>query len=322
MIATTLMGFLAVFFAFLARYRNMRYGLTLSFLLIFLFLALRYQFGNDYNSYLGIFEEINSYASFNLFDKTIHVEPGWIVLCKLFKPLGFFAMVAVLALLNCIIYYRFIKSYLPVQYYWLAVFIYLFDPGFMLTHASAMRQSLTIAIFIFSIKYIFKKDAIRYILCIVIAWFFHSSALVLLPVYFLGLVNWKINKVTATIFFLLFLSLFVFSSSIMPYINQLVSVYFDQYEFYQDPGSVGSGLGILYVSITFLLILYFDRFQDKETSLLFKIGIISFIFIPLSLLIQLIGRMGMYFKVSLIIAYPLIQMNLHKKAYRKVFICS
>lgn len=322
MIATTVIGILSVFFAFLARYKNIQFGLKISFSLVFMFLALRYNFGNDYKEYLQNFISVNKVLQINYFNNQFHFEPGWLFLCRSFKPLGFFAMTAVLALFNCIIYYRFIKKFVPIKYYWLAVFLYMFSPGFMLTHSSAMRQSIAIALFIFSIDFLYKKDAVRYFCCIGIAWLFHTSALILLPVYFLGFLNWKINRMAKQIIISIFISLFIFISFIGPYLNQFISNYFEQYDIYQDPGIIGTGLGVIYLSMLFVLILYYEGFQNKKTALIFKIAIISFIFIPLSLPIQLIGRMGMYFAPATIIVYPIIQIHLKKNVYKTAFIVS
>lgn len=320
MIATIILGIFAVLFAFLAKYKNFRYGLEISFFLIFLFLALRYNFGNDYSSYLKGFIDINRYSPVDYFDKYYRVEPGWIFLCRIFKPLGFFVMIAVLALFNCLVYYRFIKKYVPINYYWLAIFLYIFNPGFMLIHSSAMRQSIAIALFIFSLDYLYKKDAIRYFLCIGIASLFHTSALILLPVYLLGILNWKINKVTGVIFFSFFVSLFIFRESLRPYLSQFISNNFERYEVYQTAGVISTGLVALYLSGLLILTLYYERFQNRKTAFIFKIAIIGFIFIPLNLLIQLISRVGMYFVPATLIAYPIILMNLKKHIYKTIFL--
>jgi len=311
---------LAVFFAFISRYKDFRHGLKISFILIFIFLALRYNFGNDYQAYHNNFLIINNYDSINYFNKSFQLEPGWLFLCRLFKPIGFFGMVMILALFNCVVYYRFINKYLPPQYYWLAVTIYLFDPSFMLIQASAMRQSLAIAIFIASIPYIYKKDPIRYIIGIGVAWFFHSSALILLPLYFLGYVNWKINKITGAVILASFISLYLFGKNLAPYVNQFIQSNFERYDVYQGGAVIGTGFGIFYFSIFFILILAYERYQNKETSLLFKIAIVGFMIIPFGLIIQLIGRVGMYLGPSAIIVYPVILMKIKRPVYKTMFL--
>jgi hypothetical protein len=320
MIATLLLGLFSGLFAYLAKYRNIQWGLKLSFTLIFLFLALRYNFGNDYKIYLNAFIENNQDNQFYIFAVAGQFEPGWKFLIWLFRPLGFFALTAVLALFNCAVYYRFIKKYVPVRYYWLAIFLYIFNPGFMLIHSSAMRQSIAIMLFVFSLDYLYKKDAIRYFFCVGLALLFHISAFILLPAYLLGLFNRKIDKLIGVICVPIFVSLFLFGKSLTPYLNQFISKYFGKYEVYQDAGVVNTGLSVLYLSILFIMTLYYERVQNKETALIFKITIVSFMFIPLGLLIQLVGRVGMYFAPATIIAYPIILKNLRKPVSKTIFL--
>jgi len=302
-----------IFYAYLARQKPTEFWLKGSFVLIFLFLALRYDYGNDYGAYLKTFQEINRISSIDFFDKYWRFEPGWIFLCRLFKPLGFFAMTAALALFTCIVYYRFIKKYVPQNYYWLAVFCYVFNPRFMLVHSSAMRQSLAIAIFVYSIDYIYKKDILCYCLCVVLASLFHSSALILLPVYFIGLFNYKIGKIMATSLFSSFLLAFVFVKSFLPNINQFINVFFEKYEVYEGGAEIGTGLGLFLYGYLLLLILFYDRFQTEESSVLFKIAIISFFVIPLGLSISMIGRIGMYFQPATIAVFPIIFCGMKNK---------
>ena len=147
MITIAIFNIVFVLLAYLAQYKGQAYLLKVSFVLIFLFLALRYDYGNDYRSYLDEFVRLTSYSSLDYTDETEHFEKGWLFLYFLFKPFGFFALVAVLAAFNCFIYYRLIKKYVLPNYYWLAVFIYVFNVGFMLTQLSSMRQTLAIGIF-------------------------------------------------------------------------------------------------------------------------------------------------------------------------------
>jgi hypothetical protein len=313
MIVTIILGLFSVLFAYLAKYKNTQWGLKISFTLIFLFLALRYNFGNDYETYLNAFIDI-----------TYHGEPGWVFLNWIFRslgPLGFFAMTAGLALFNCAIYYRFIKKYVPVGYYWLAIFLYIFYPDFMLINSSAMRQSIAIALFVFSLDYLCKKDAIRYFLCIGLASTFHLSALILLPVFLLALFNRNNYKFNGAIFISIYISLFIFGESLSLYIKKFVSIFFEKYEVYTtDTGVYSTGLGFVFLFAMLMLTLYFARLQNKEIGLVFKIAIISFMLMPLNLAILLIGRIGMYFSPATLVVYPIILRNLKKPISRTIFI--
>lgn len=320
MIATIILGVLAVLFAYLTKYKHGQWGLKVSFTLIFFFLALRYKFGNDYKTYLDGFIGINQSNDIYLLYWIQHFEPGWIFLNKLFGPIGFFNMIAVLAFLNCIVYYRFIEKYIPVQYYWLAVFIYIFNPVFLLVSASAMRQSIAIMLFVFSLDYLYRKDAIRYFLCVGLASFFHFSALILIPVYLVGKFNWRINKATGVLIFLIFVSLYFFGTSIATYFRQFIAFLFDRYVNYEDTGELGSGLGAIYFSGLLIITLYFERLQNREIALIFKLAVLSLLMMPLNLIFDLSYRLMMFFSIGLIIVYPAIFMKLKRAPIKMAYL--
>ena len=140
MIVTIILGFFSVLFAFLAKYKNVMWGLKASFTLIFLFLSLRYNFGNDYKAYLEAFYNNYGYSSIDFFDKSNQFESGWMFLNYLFQPFGFFAMTAVLAFFHCMVLYNIVNKFVPKKQQWFAVFIYVFNPYFMLVYSSAMRD--------------------------------------------------------------------------------------------------------------------------------------------------------------------------------------
>ena len=306
--------------AYLARYKGFKFGLKISFLLIFIFLAIRYDFGNDYMGYYEGFISLNSYSSINYFDPSLHYEPGWIFLCRLFQPLGFFSLVIFLALFNCIVYYFFIKRYVPVRYYWIAVFFYVFTPGFMLIHASAMRQSIAVALFLVSVKYIYKRDLVRYLVCIGMGYLFHVSAIFLAPVYLIGIFNWKVNKARGITLFIIFLSLFVLGNLLLPSLKMITNEYFQKYEVYLgNKSDLNSGIGVIFMSIVLIFILFYSRFQLREYDVLFKLAILGFMFIPLGLLILMMSRIGMYFAPATIIVYPVVILHIKDPTIKRAF---
>lgn len=319
MYITVGVNILAILFAYLAKYKEFKFGLKLSFLIIFIFLALRFDFGNDYMTYYKDFITLSSFSSIDFFDKTLYYEPGWLLLIRLFKPFGFFALVMCLSLINCIIFYFFIKRYVQVQYFWLAIFIYVFTPGFMLVHASAMRQSIAINLFIFAIPYIYKKDFIRYLICIVAGSFFHFSSIVLIPVFFLVFLNWKINNFWGSIIFLVFISLFIFGDSISPILYEIIGNFFQEYEGYIGTAAeLGTGVGVLFLSGLLLFIIFYSRYQPKEINILFNIAIIGFMFIPIGLLVAMVSRVSMYFTPVTIVVYPILITKIKKRIQKFV----
>jgi hypothetical protein len=319
MIATIILGIFAVLFAFAANYKKTQWGLKISFTLIFIFLALRYNFGNDYRIYLSGFLSMNSEESIDLYFWGLYYEPGWIILNRLFNSLGFFLLIAALALFNCVAYYYFITKYVPVKYYWLAVFIYIFYPEFMLIHASAMRQSIAIIFFLFSFKYIYMKNAIRYVLCIAAASLFHVSVLSLLPIYVLGLLSHRTYRVIGLIFISFYVFLINSAQSLSEIVYFLVNTYFPKYSGFNEAGSVDSGFGLLYFGLMSVLTLFYTKRDESETELIFIISIISTMIIPLNFLIGTIGRMGMYFFPATIISYSVIPARMKDGGIKNIF---
>ena len=327
MFTVVAVGILAIMFAYVARIKKLRFCLQISFFVIFLFLALRYNYGNDYKAYFEMFYDIsqlsldfetikniwtNSILA-NMFlpgsdDLQVHVlstEPGWLMLCILFRPFGFFAMVACLALFNCMVYYTFIKKYVPPDYYWFAVFLYVFSPNLMLVQMVVMRQSVAIAIFLISIQYILKKDFLRYALLILVATLFHTTALILLPLYLLGVCNFKINTFVAIGIISLFVCLFLLTSPLSQVANVLVSSYAPKYEVYQGTSStVSTGLGVILNILLLIMLLLFIKYQDAELALLFKISILEIFVIPLAMVVMMFSRIGFYFLPVIMAVYP------------------
>ena len=115
MIVTIMLGFFTVFFSYLSKDENFKWGLKFSFILIFFFLALRFDFGNDYMYYYSNFQKINSFSSFNINNYNVKgVEIGWLLLNVCFNSMGFFAMNAVLAAFSTYVLYRFIKNWVKI----------------------------------------------------------------------------------------------------------------------------------------------------------------------------------------------------------------
>lgn len=83
-----------------------------------------------------------------------------------------FSLVIVLTAFEISVYYWFIKKYIPKEWYWFAVFIYVFNPNFMLTQSSMMRQTLAMCIVLLSIPYIYKKGhhcSVIYFICLIVS---------------------------------------------------------------------------------------------------------------------------------------------------------
>ncbi len=225
-------------------------------------------------------------------------------------------MIAFLAAFHCFFLYRFIKKYVPKSFYWFSVFIYVFNPGLLLIMSSSMRQTVAITFFIISLDFILKKKFIKAIVLTLIASVFHTSALVLLPFSFLGLVTFKLNKKQIVIILGIYISLFV-TNYLFPIVVSL-TLYLDKYLSYEEVKTVDSGLGVIFQSLIFLMILYQQKYQHKFIRTLFNFGSLWFLFIPLVLYIPMVGRLSMYFQIIILIVYPYLIISVKNKFRKNV----
>ena len=203
---------ISIFFAYTAKLKN-RYGLEIAFLNIILFLALRYNFGSDYPAYHELFNVINEsgvdiWDLQALSDLSNKGEVGWILLNRLFAPLGFFGLIAFLAIFENIILYRFIKKYIPTDYYWIPIVLLTCNSSLILIGACSMlRQWLAAILFIWASQYIIERKPWKYFLLVFIAISIHTTAMVLLPLYLLTYIkpiktfSWKQISIMAILYF-------------------------------------------------------------------------------------------------------------------------
>ena len=319
MIGALIFNIIAVFFAWLQSNGGYKHGLKLSLFTVFIFLALRYDYGNDYMGYLENFLDINKSGVFraDLFIIKGN-ELGWFYLNRLFDPLGFFAMTAFLAALSCYVLFRFIKKYVPPQYYWFAVFLYVFKPTNMLVLSSAMRQEVAGVLFLLSIDYIIQKKVIKYLILIYIATLFHTSAVFLFPFILLGFINWKIKFYQIILVFAIFILPIIFTRELYDYIQSITRLYFDYYSVYLEEDFENSkGLGFAYIILSYLIAFYFSQNDNnKENNLLYKIAIISMLIVTVSFGVLLISRINLYLYPVMMAVFPIVFTKIKNAEFR------
>lgn len=304
-----LLNITVVFIAFLARFKKSGLALELAFLIIFLFTGLRYNFGADYPGYKVTFDTISAYTSLFSIDKSQFVaETGWLILCYIFKPIGFFGMVLVLSAFICYTYYSLIKKYVEPGYYWMGVAVYCFMTEIMLIQFSALRQAVAIAIFLFASRYLLeKRSPIKYVLCILLAGTIHSSAyFMLIFVMFAFYKDWNNNK-TGYVILTVFFGLLVFGQTIlgvMPFLTTIFAGdrYLDVFTADNESGMTLTGGAVWGIMI--VIVVYFSKFQPKEFKYFYLFYSMYFISYILINLIWTGDRFGYYFAPFGIIALP------------------
>lgn len=194
-----------------------RYCFAVAVLLV-LFAGLRGTFvGPDTYQYQWIFEEIQHYHNtelgfFFLQGKNSEMsEPGY----NLFQTIvGIFADYNVFKMLCAIV--QIIPAILLIRRFseniLMSMIVYYCLPVFSMMSMSMMRQGLAFGIFMLSYRFIIERKMYKYLGCILCAFLFHTSALILVPLYFIYNIPYK-RKYNWLIFAALGAT-FVFSKSL------------------------------------------------------------------------------------------------------------
>lgn len=210
-------------------------------------------------------------------------------------------MLLVTACLTWIPLYFFFKKWSVAM----AFSIFIFFCKFYLMSFVYIRQGLAIVILCASIPYILKRDFIKFIILFIIAFFFHKSALIFLPMYFL--VNIKIKNTT-----LIFLIFIIIILSFIPLGNVFeVLITFDIMidETIEAHMIADSGFNILYLIEILLIyaVLSVDRISGDKTHNLIRNGVMMYIMATtLGLRNATFIRLNWYFLCFLALYVPLI----------------
>lgn len=312
--------------------RKLQRCLTFVFCFLTVFLGIRYMFGNDYISYLYQYKKVKEGVdySYSWYESILYnesaSEPGWVLINRCFSSTSFALLVFVLTVVEFYILYNCIKKYVSPHLYWFSIFIFLINPSNMLTCISMMRQYLAMTIFIFAIRYIIDKKIIKYFLLIISATFIHTSAIILLPVYFIGNINASFLKkdiikicLTVIIAFWYMVGAYYFGDIVQ---NLLGLSLFQRYDVYADNDVKSISLGFSAVLNIFLFYLGISSIKNstREEAILILITLIGILILPLGTAIPHITRLSFYFTYALIFVCPILLTKIRRRSVRFILV--
>ncbi|WP_373425853.1 EpsG family protein [Paenibacillus endoradicis] len=277
--------------------------LLLTFLPLFIVAGFRFEVGVDYKNYVATYIKINnSLRDVSIFElrSMLDMEIGYLLLNRLvdflFGNLQYVFVISsfITLILVLVTIYRYSSNvYLSVLFFTLGAYISSFN---------IQRQYIAIAIIFFSIKYVIERKLIRYIFSVLIASMFHTSAVLLLPLYFI--LNKKINAKKIIIGIILV----CLSTVLMPNILSIVQKYFySQYSLESYGMNDGTINNVIIAAFYMILAMYL---QKKSSDISIKnIVLINWSFINLLLAILstevwLITRIMSYSLIFQILLLP------------------
>ena len=291
--------------------------LCLTFLTLFLPLALRYGIGTDYKTYVRIVSNgvaLNYYTMF---------EPGWIPLIWL---IDFFSLdVHWLFVFVSYISTTILFAVLPRKYFYICVPIYICTSW--ISSFSLVRQAFASLVFLVSLKKYMLGRNFQAVFWGVMAGLFHTSLflpLCLIP--FLGLRLKCLNPIfNGTVFLVLCSAFALFDIGVVLFESFIALTPYASYinTIYNSKTELGSGLGIVLKELVlFLFLVSFRRdpaqTKDIKYNAICILAIVQGIFIILSAQIRILGRLTNIFDSAYVLF--IIFLFHGKSKYRKLFL--
>lgn len=279
-----------------------RITLCVSFLLCVCVAGFRNMGGVDY-----VYYENHYYGR----DRTASYEIGYEVLVSLFRDLGFSyeQYIFILSFLTFWLLFCCIKRYSPMPQ--LTVLLYV-GSFFLFYNIIAIRQSVALAIFIYSIRYVESNRWPQIIFLIFCAFLFHNSAVILLLGY-LFIKYFRLNLYWILIglsLALLFQSIDLFNIVNLFDGRMGLSFVYDKMQYYVDDDRTFTLFTIIKLSVLLLLIMFSSKKNDGPYFRIF--ANMTILYILLFVLFNkwgVLSRMWVYFEVGYIFILPIILKN-------------
>lgn len=226
--------------------------LFLSFGQLYLLTTLRLSIGYDYNMYAVAFMDLKTqdFWNFTYYDW----EYGFILITKLLGMIlptfiSYYAVIALITLVPVVIF-----IYKNTTKVWLGTFMYInFFLFFM--QMNFIRQAIALSITLFAWQFIKKKKFFKFLVVILVASCFHTTALIMVPFYFLAKMRPTGKQV---VFYGYALTIFYFSSTGI--LNLVTKVFHQEYN---NTTFITEGISIIYAIVP-IIILIFTMIQSEK----------------------------------------------------------
>lgn len=305
--------FLSLVSHFVQGLRNSDIWYRMYLCILCVFLCCGYMCGSDWRQYESMYYNIDLGNVFYGY----YAEPGFLFYMVLFRLLhvDFWIFAILNKIFQFLIISRVINKYASDFKYIVWMFL-LPKSGFYMFIDYPMRNMIAIAIFLYSIKYIIQKKIIRYLLCAILAMTFHTSAIVVIPLYFVldKNISTRTYIISLLVVFALFTSRGMFNA-ILVKATDLSPYILKQVEYYVLGDSI-DGEGSLLSMGMFLQIFFFAcllKFRNMISSskygriilngalcyiLLYRLGLSISIFSRFQLYLVVLYAIGIVFLIK------------------------
>ncbi len=196
--------------------------------------------------------------------------------------------------------------------------------GLMMFIMAGLRQTVAMGIVMTGFIFLLRGKSIYFFLSIVLAYFFHGTAVVFVVVYPLLKIQLRFSRQTILFYVLVLLFFIFYGTSILITVSDVVLQGEERYLGYIETLRGSTYTYMLQQAILIIPSLYYARrYLNNSTFLVFvHISLIGLLIVSLSPVIAEMFRLSMYFSWANMIIFPLAMMEASKtdRAIQKVFI--
>lgn len=297
------------------------------FLVLFALSACRLNVGNDYAKYVEFMHLVNC-------DAYVPTEIGFNLLVKIVYGLSgyenYLLVFAIYAFATVFIFL--LAMYEQADDFPLTFFLFMML-GYYFQTFSTVRYYLALAIALYSMKFVLRRQWGRFIVLILLGATFHKSLLVVIPLYFLAILPWKKwQLVLAAVFCTTFLFFQDF------YLNVVVLLYptYEDTEYLEGGTSYINILRCIAVLAFAGLVWWLKKHGQSDTEKTQSVEPVAteqeerfhfYFYLNLGALalyvfcsfLPIISRIGYYLTVSQILFLPMLLQQIENAKLRKIF---
>lgn len=292
--------------------QQMLNGLCLSFIFLVLFAisACRLNVGNDYAKYVEFMHLVYC-------DAYVPTEVGFNSIVKLFYAIsgfenfllvfGFFAFFTILLFMA--------SMYKQADSFGFSFFLFMAF-GYYFQSFNTVRYYLALAIALYAIPYVLRKEWLKFIFLVLLGATFHKSLLVVIPLYYLASVTWKKWQLAIMA---LFCTTFFFLQDF--YLKVVVFLYptYEDTEYLEGGTSYVNILRCLGVLVLALLYYHKAVKGNRRNSFYFYCNLGALVMYVCCSFLPIISRIGYYLTITHIFFIPALLEQIENKKLKKLF---
>ncbi len=258
--------------------------------------------GSDTSGYIASFRQFRRLPWESVVDKAHdYYEVGYRVIMKIIGYITNHENVffTILALFFAYSLGRFITKNSKNRF--MSLMLY-FTVGAFTFQITGVRQSLAMAILLFSFEYIKKRKLVKFLIIVIVASLFHQSAICIIPMYFLAYI--KMNLISCAVFVLGGGIMCVYSRSLLQLFHSILG----KYDHYGYSGFEGGAVFVVIMYLITIVVSYMfmkslDK-QDKHNVFFFNMTFVSLLLYILRYFVMIAERVGFYYQFAFIILLP------------------